>query len=1525
MKAKMSYKSKRLAIIVAIIVALIIAISIGTYYFIKGNEEVGAAYENTQSIEENNNGESEVTEPSQNQEENQNDENETEISDENNDENQTQNETTEENEGDESVSQEGTPTEGTTTGTSNPELPNEEYTQTEIIEREEERIEEGLTVTWAGLSLANAQISSDIVTSGPNLEINKVAKLNSINENDNAIQKGSKITYEITVANTNTEVVAKNVNISDIIPEGTTLVENSISHNGIEVEDKISWVIPEITSENPITVSFTVEVVNEKGEIKNTAVVDGKNTPETINPVIETSKTVSSENSVLTELKEGSEIEYSIKVTNTSKEEQVIAKTTVKDIVPEGTTLVEGSITGTENYTVEEVNGQKVITWNDITLNPEESKELKFKVTINAFEGESKEIKNAALVGDTNTNEETVTVYNPILSIEKSANPEEVSEGDTITYTITVENDGKVDGLATIKDNIPTGTTFTNASIEINNETTTKTANELAQGIQINVPAEDSVTLTFKVTVNNNSGLTGNISNTAYLVDEKGNEKPTDPTETKVEAKIVFVENGGTGVADIDGYAGDIIENRNPVTTKDGYDFDGWYTEPEFTNKVEQLPEKMVAGTTTYYAKWTARDDTKYTVEHYLQNLDDEEYTLDEDATETKTGTTGAQTQAVAKDYTGFKAQEFEQETIAGNGTTVVKIYYNRNSYKVTYEYEGTVPEGASKLPGEATYKYEANVTVAEGATAPGYAFSGWDREDFTMPAENVVIKGSFTARDDTKYKVEHYLQNLDNEEYTLDEDATEIKYGTTGAQTQAVAKDYAGFKAQEFEQETIAGNGTTVVKIYYNRNSYKVTYEYEGTVPEGASKLPGEATYKYEANVTVAEGATAPGYAFSGWDREDFTMPAENVVIKGSFTARDDTKYKVEHYLQNLDNEEYTLDEDATEIKYGTTGAQTQAVAKDYAGFKAQEFEQETIAGNGTTVVKIYYTRNSYKVTYEYEGKVPAGASELPGKATYKYEEKVTVAAGAIAPGYTFSGWDRKDFTMPAEDVVIKGSFTAMPKPSLTLTKTALDINKEQITEIEYDSGTNNYMYYRLKVENTVQGSYPEKVNNQTITDNLPLGMTIEGSLPEGVSTKTVSVNGENRTQVIWNVSDIGNGANAKQIDIKVKIDEEVFKGKEVDAGTETTVISDIVADDIEDYNEGNSNDKHNTMSMFVRFASPTDGNSGYLYAGTTKAANRNMPSGEAFVPGYNDDIINSNINNEEKLANMLDDFVTANNNGTMSKYTAYGLPTTNTVKRFLENNYGISLTDNQIVLWYKVVDASEEKSRTRRYEITNKNTGNITYKDIKMSACSYHIDGIIVDVRSLGTLIPDGATVNVVNTASVQTTSNMWENTTSSVSTLIYYNSKIESTQNMSVQTLSVQSTNILSKALSKVETEEINQVNIDEVIEKIEKSEIENEAIEQENNNVTENIVENETIENTVNKQEELDNNLIMDDINKTTEQSNNLLNNESSQENETTVDSSEIFNEDITENVVDENVETEENKIEEIKEENEELNQ
>ena len=91
----------------------------------------------------------------------------------------------------------------------------------------------------------------------------------------------------------------------------------------------------------------------------------------------------------------------------------------------------------------------------------------------------------------------------------------------------------------------------------------------------------------------------------------------------------------------------------------------------------------------------------------------------------------------------------------------MLKLYYTRNSYDVTYAYTGTVPTGASALPEKATVKYGAPVTVAEAATAPGYTFSGWSRNDFTMPAENVTITGSFTANSNTEYTVRHHFRTF--------------------------------------------------------------------------------------------------------------------------------------------------------------------------------------------------------------------------------------------------------------------------------------------------------------------------------------------------------------------------------------------------------------------------------------------------------------------------------------------------------------------------------------------------------------------------------------------------------------------------------------------------------------------------------------------------------------------------------------------------------------------------------------------
>lgn len=72
------------------------------------------------------------------------------------------------------------------------------------------------------------------------------------------------------------------------------------------------------------------------------------------------------------------------------------------------------------------------------------------------------------------------------------------------------------------------------------------------------------------------------------------------------DAQIVFIENGGSDVADRTGKTDGSISNRNfGETTREGYTLEGWYKSDDFSGSViTQLPEVFPADTTTYYAKW---------------------------------------------------------------------------------------------------------------------------------------------------------------------------------------------------------------------------------------------------------------------------------------------------------------------------------------------------------------------------------------------------------------------------------------------------------------------------------------------------------------------------------------------------------------------------------------------------------------------------------------------------------------------------------------------------------------------------------------------------------------------------------------------------------------------------------------------------------------------------------------------------------------------------------------------------------
>lgn len=197
---------------------------------------------------------------------------------------------------------------------------------------------------------------------------------------------------------------------------------------------------------------------------------------------------------------------------------------------------------------------------------------------------------------------------------------------------------------------------------------------------------------------------------------------------------IAFDSQGGSVVNAIARTAGaSISAPANP--TKTGYDFGGWYTDADCT-KPFTWPSKMPNDSITVYAKWTPRNDTKYKVEYYYQELNGT-YTLDEDETAYPTGTTGGNVAPATDAKTGFTLNEKKSttnQTIAANGSTVVKLYYDRAKYTLTFAYG---VEGLNDL--ESQVKYGAEISEP-ALHRDGYTFTGWDKEIAkTMPAEAVT------------------------------------------------------------------------------------------------------------------------------------------------------------------------------------------------------------------------------------------------------------------------------------------------------------------------------------------------------------------------------------------------------------------------------------------------------------------------------------------------------------------------------------------------------------------------------------------------------------------------------------------------------------------------------------------------------------------------------------------------------------------------------------------------------------------
>ena len=396
----------------------------------------------------------------------------------------------------------------------------------------------------------------------------------------------------------------------------------------------------------------------------------------------------------------------------------------------------------------------------------------------------------------------------------------------------------------------------------------------------------------------------------------------------------------------------------------------------------------------TFEAQFANNTDTKYTVNVY--NMDTTgNYPATPDSTYQGAGETNstADITADAVAAEGFSLDSAKSTltgTIAADGSLVLSIYYSRNQYTITYANTDLEPD---------TYYYGATVSARTPEKA-GFAFQGWEEEvPSTMPAQNITLTAKWNENpaDYTDYDIAVAAANAKKAEANYDKTYTEASRKALDA---ALAVDVSGKKLSEqgvVDAQTAAINAAVkgLEKMTYNATFYVDGEEYR-VVPT-----------KVGEQIVAPEAPSKQGYTFTGWTPEVGTMGIEDVSFNAVFSAGT-VAYTVETYVMDVTG---NYGDAAIENKSATTGETVSVTPEAREGFSvaAESVLSGEVKADGSLVLKVYYSRNQYKLTVD-------------GNVTnVYYGAAISVAEPAAREGYTFAGWDRDvPETMPASDVTL-------------------------------------------------------------------------------------------------------------------------------------------------------------------------------------------------------------------------------------------------------------------------------------------------------------------------------------------------------------------------------------------------------------------------------------------------------------------------------------------------------------------------
>ena len=471
---------------------------------------------------------------------------------------------------------------------------------------------------------------------------------------------------------------------------------------------------------------------------------------------------------------------------------------------------------------------------------------------------------------------------------------------------------------------------------------------------------------------------------------------------------VTFNANGGTVETKTQTVTYGSTYGELPTPTREGYRFEGWFTNAKDGTQVTKDTVVTTADNHTLYAHWT--------LNVYTVKFDANKGMVTPTEMKVRHGDTYGKLPTPTLDgytfdgwYNDNGMQVNPEDVVTASHT--LYAHWKANTYTVTFDANGGTVE---TKPETVTYGSTYGSTYGElpTPTLDGYTFAGWftQSDGGTQVTKDTVVT---TAKDHTLYA--HWTQNIYDVRFDANggKEAYEPKkvghgnaYGTFPLTPTRIGYEFAGWftdakDGRQVKPEDVVTASHTLF-AHWTANTYTVTFDAnEGTVETKTQ------TVTYGSTYGELPTPTRKGYTFVGW----FTSAKDGRQVKADAevtTAADRTLYA--HWTQNL----YTVtikadkDGDVIETQQIPEGGLAKKPAKEpvregytFVGWQANgaawDFDKNTVERETEIVALWEKVIPAPTPAPAPEVAIEGGTSFIAGKAT----ENAMVTIGHNVPGF--------------------------------------------------------------------------------------------------------------------------------------------------------------------------------------------------------------------------------------------------------------------------------------------------------------------------------------------------------------------------------------------------------------------------------------------------------------------------------------------------------------------------------------------